>query len=107
MWPPDVAYIKLLLNLSLIGLCIWFVEWRFEESIEEPRELVALFSAGAIFVVSGVGFLWLIGDTNTRSYLLLLEIGINGLWIVTGYSLFVLGLIGLGKRKFRSFSDDA
>jgi hypothetical protein len=107
VWPPDVIYIKLLLNLLLIGLGVWLVVWWFEESIEGSRNLVALFVTGAIFVVGGVGFPWLIGDTNTRRYLLLIEIGIDGQLIVMGYALLVAGLIGLGKKKLRSFSDDA
>jgi hypothetical protein len=107
VWPPDVSYIKLVLNLLLIGLCVWLMVWGAKESIAKSRNLVALFGIGAVFVVGGVGFLWLMGNTNTPSYLLLLEIGIDGAFIVMGYSLLMAALIGLGKRTFHRSDSDA
>lgn len=106
-WPPDVAYIKLLLNLGVVGLGVCYaVRWS-GESIEESRDLVALFVAGAVFVAGGVGFLRLLGETDIRGYLLLLEIDMKGALILIGYGLLVVGLIELGKTAFRRSTDNA
>lgn len=105
-WPPDVAYIRLLLNLGVMGLAVGYAVWWSEESIEESRDLVALFVAGPILVAAGVGFLRLVGETDIRGYVLLLEIGLKGTLILVGYSLILVGLVGLGRKAFRRSRDE-
>jgi hypothetical protein len=106
-WPPDVAYIKLLLNLGVMGLGVGYAVWWSEGSLDESRDLVALFVVGAVLVAGGVGFLWLVGEPDIRGYLLLLEVGMKGYLIVVGYSLVAVGLVELGRKTFRRSSDDA
>ena len=107
MWLPDVIYLKLILNLLLIGLGVWLIERDLGESIEEPGNLIAMFSAGTFFVIFNLGYLWLSGDTNVRSYALLIEIGVRGQLIVMGYAVFLVVLVGLVKKLIRVLGNDA
>jgi hypothetical protein len=98
---PDVVYVKLLLNLSILGLVVWVGLRTLGKSIGEISTVIALLSVGALFVIAGVGYLWASDEASLRNYLLLLEIGVSGQLIDMGYSLVVMGLFGLGSNALR------
>lgn len=107
MWPPDVEYLKLLINGLILGLCTWLGVHIYGKELQKTKHIISLFLLAPVFLSTGALYLWLWGRADIWAIVLLLEITPGMAILGVGYVMLVLGVIGVIKKLFRTSQDDA
>ena len=107
MWPPDVEYLKLLINGLILGLCTWLGVRIYGKELQKTKQIISLFFLAPLFLSTGALYRWLWGNMDIWAVVLLLEITPGMAFIGLGYVMLVLGIIGVIKKLFRTSEDDA